>query len=430
MHSFRFLHAADLHLDSPFRGMVSLPSSIREYVIESTFLALQNMVEAAVSEEVDFIVLSGDIFDLSDRSLRAQIRFQEAMELLARASVQVFIIHGNHDPMDGRHAVLTWPETVHFFTSQEVEMKPAFNRKGDVVAHIYGISYPTAAVTENLAKRYQVQARQMYNIALLHCNVDGDPAHEHYAPCTKQDLITAGMQYWALGHVHTRQVLNTEPHIVYPGNIQGRSVRELGPRGCYVVDVSTEGKSELTFHRTDALCWFHQTLSIDQITTEQALTDLITSHMEEARLKAEGRPAIVRLSIEGRSTLHKMLQRDTEVQELLGIIREQQLRLAQQDNLPFVWLESMKVSTGIEVERDELLQQDSFLGDLLRISKELGTDEEQFYAFSEEALGALHAHPQAGKHLKAIPLEQQREWLRTAEELAIHLLFKDEEREH
>lgn len=425
---FRFLHAADLHLDSPFRGMMSLPSAIRNRIVESTFLALQQMIDVALRERVDFVVLSGDIYDLADRSLRAQIEFQSAMKQLAKKQIQVFVIHGNHDPMDGRKAALTWPDSIHFFSSEDVQMRPAYDRNGQVVAHIYGMSYPTAAVTENLSAKYKVRDHSMYNIAMLHCNVDGDQSHEHYAPCTKQELILTGMQYWALGHIHTRQVLYMEPYIVYPGNLQGRSVRELGPKGCHVVDVSEQGRTKLSFHNTDAVRWFHEVISINSMNTEQDLSDALNDIVEQIGLKAENRPAIVRVTMEGRGSLHKLLQRETEVQELVEAVCQRQLKLAESDTAaPFVWLESIKVKTGVEVDKEQLLNQDSFLGDMLRISQQLTENEEQLELFSEEALDALFSHHQAAKYIKAMPAEDRLEWLRTAEELAIHLLYEGEE---
>ena len=254
------------------------------------------------------------------------------------------------------------------------------------------------------------------------------PAHEPYAPCTKQDLIHSGMQYWALGHIHTTQIIHRDPYIVYPGNLQGRSVRELGPKGCYVVDVSEGGKTELTFHSTDSLRWFHKQITIDDIHTEQDLTDKLHDFIEDIRIKAEGRPSFVRVTLTGRGALHSLLQKEVEVQELLGLIREQQMKLVAQDSsIPFVWIESLKVKTGVEVEMDQLLEQDSFLGDLLRISRELVQDEAELRAFSEQALETLMTHSQARKYVKTISPEEQEEWLHAAEELAIHLLFKDGE---
>jgi DNA repair protein SbcD/Mre11 len=233
MKAFRFMHAADLHLDSPFAGMAALPQGIRESLRQSTFLALTHMVQLAIQQKVDFVLISGDVYDLSDRSLRAQIRFQKAMQRLSASGIAVYIVHGNHDPEDGLSAKLNWPAGVHFFSTQEVEVLPVVVENKGEIARIYGISYATAAVTENLVRRISEKHASMKNIinlghasdaglaehaegsignlklnssfkiGLVHTNVDGDKGHANYAPCSMQDLLGAGMDYWALGHVHT-----------------------------------------------------------------------------------------------------------------------------------------------------------------------------------------------------------------------------------
>jgi exonuclease SbcD len=280
MKAFRFMHAADLHLDSPFVGMAELPQGIRDSLRQSTFIALANMVELAIQQKVDFVLISGDVYDLADRSLRAQIRFQKALQRLSSSNIAIYIVHGNHDPEDGRAARLNWPAHAHFFSASEVESLPVILEGKGTVAQIYGISYETAAVTENLvlriAEKYEESGKNhsdLFRIGLLHTNVEGNHAHANYAPCSLQDLLGCGMHYWALGHVHTRQVLHKEPAIVYPGNLQGRSVRETGAKGCYIVDVSEYGEAMLTFHALDAIRWQQRSISIQGIQTEQELKE-------------------------------------------------------------------------------------------------------------------------------------------------------------
>jgi exonuclease SbcD len=461
MKRLRFIHAADLHLDSPFKGMAALPQRLRERVRESTFESLNRLVSLAIREQVDFVVISGDVYDLADRSLRAQIRFQKAMQQLAERDIQAYIIHGNHDPEDGRAAKLNWPAAVHFFASDHVETVAAQKQGRGVIALIHGISYRTAAVTENLAVQYRGHDSSVFQIGLLHTNVDGDPAHDNYAPCSKEELLRSGIHYWALGHVHTRKVLHASPAIVYPGNLQGRSIRETGPRGCYVVDVNEEGRAELTFHALDSLRWHDNTLSIQGLQTEQELRDLLDEHREKLRQAAEGRDCIVRLVLEGRGALHNLLRKGRALNELLADLREQEasrigsaadhgeewstpvVDTAAQDsdwmkdkrnveahNINpstrggFVWIESMEDRTGSELDREQLLQQKSFVGDLLRLSQSLLRDEAALSAFAGEALASLQL-PQAAGSPAALEPERLQQWLRAAEELTADLLAAD-----
>lgn len=242
---FRFLHAADLHLDSRFAGLSHLPQDIRSYLRESTFAALGRLVGVAILQKVDFVVISGDVYDVSEASLQGQLRFREALEELGRHGIQVFLIHGNHDPLDGPRLSSAPPAHVTVFGGSEPEHVTARRREdGREVAVVSGISYPTSKVTENTALRFSRQpGSSLFHIALLHGNVDGDLQHETYSPCTRKDLIGRGYDYWALGHIHKRSILHEHPPIVYPGNIQGRSIKETGPKGCYTVDVSAEGES-------------------------------------------------------------------------------------------------------------------------------------------------------------------------------------------
>lgn len=428
MRPFRFLHAADLHLDSPFRGLASLPAVIRDRIITSTERALERLIAIAIKERVDFIVLSGDIYDASSRSLRAQMMFQAAMQQLTEHRIQAFIVHGNHDPEDGEKARLTWPDTVHFFSAEHVEMKRAYNRAGEVVAHVHGMSYPTAAVTDNLALQYKVRDANAFNIALLHCNVDGDQAHEPYAPCTKQQLIAAQMDYWALGHVHTRQVLHADPYIVYPGNTQGRHARELGMKGCYLVDVSAHGEVLMTFERTDSLVWFHEMLSIDEMQTEQQLKDSCEELLERVRDRADGTSAMLRITWEGHGQAHEFLQKEAHKEALIAMLRQRETALVEADaTAPFVWVESMQVRTGRAIDVSQLLEHDSFLSDMLRLTQQLGDDPEQLAQFVTEALQPLLTHRQASQYLHSIPTETMEGWLREAEQLAMQLLYEDGE---
>ncbi|MFS1512015.1 metallophosphoesterase family protein [Chengkuizengella sp. SCS-71B] len=428
MKSFRFIHAADLHLDSPFKGYMSIPSKeITVYIKNSTFMALQAMVDLAIREKVQFMVLSGDIFDLADRSLRAQIRFQKEMLRLREHSIQVFIIHGNHDPEDGSRADLQWPENVHFFSSDQGEMIPVFDRNGQEIAHIYGISYPTKSVTSSLINKFNIQDVNQYNIALLHTNLDGNPNHDNYAPSQKEDLLKLAVNYWALGHIHTRQIVHEDPHIVYPGNIQGRSVRELGERGCYLVDVDGTSTTQLTFVSLEAIRWIHNKIEITNFQSEQDLKDAVDLQLKKLNGEKGNKPSIARFTFEGRGPLHYFLNEDMNIKELLLDYQEYMIDTVKDDG-SFVWIESFKVNTNPKISKGQYMDDSHYLGDLLRISQHLLNDSNELQAFKEEALLSMKSHLKAGRYLRDMDTEQQRiEWLKTAEDLVLHLILEEGE---
>ncbi|TNJ65266.1 DNA repair exonuclease [Paenibacillus hemerocallicola] len=427
MKAFRFIHAADLHLDSPFKGLSALPPSVRDPLRESTFDALQRLVGIAIDERADFVLIAGDVYDSADRSLRAQLRFQRAVETLAERGIPVYAVHGNHDPDDGRKAKLRWPDSVRFFSSAEAECFPASDPLRGDLAYIHGWSYPTASVTENPLSRYGSPRTGGYNIGLLHANADGDPGHDNYAPCSVKELIRTGMDYWALGHIHSRRVLNDRPPIVYPGNLQGRSVRETGAKGCYVVDVAESGRTSLSFRAADAVRWFAADISIEGMTSEQELRDRLEERMRECEEEAGGRPSIVRFRLEGRGPLHRALRRHGPVRELTEELREAQRRRAEgEDGAPFVWIESVQVRSGSELDMRLAAGRSGFLGDLMQLSEELAGDDVKLQAFCEEALAPLLAHPKAGALMAGLLGEERADWLKAAEIMAISLVAEEE----
>ncbi|MBU7321046.1 metallophosphoesterase family protein [Paenibacillus oleatilyticus] len=412
---FRFIHAADLHLDSPFRGLSGLPDALRERVKASTFTALERLVDLAVREQVDFIVVSGDIYDAKDRSLRAQLRFQQALETLAGHGVPAFVVHGNHDPLhDGYSAKLRWPDTVKVFGSDAVESVIVRGRDGEPVARVSGISFGRSAVTDNLTPGYVRHNDGLYHIGILHTNVDGDAGHDNYAPCSLRDLTGGRVDYWALGHIHSRRVLHERPWVVYPGNLQGRHVRETGPRGCYVVDVAAGGETQLRFQPLDDVRWQVRELSIAGLETEQQLKDALEEELEAACAAADGRAVLARLSLTGRGPLHAVMRRGEWLAGLVSALRE--------SGGEAVWIESIEDRTGAAVSREDLVAKPGFLGDLLRLASEAGESPERLSAFAEEALAPLIGQPQLAALLSELGPEEWAAWLQEAEELAIDLL--------
>lgn len=387
--AFRFVHAADLHLDSPFRGMSPLPEAIRERVRESTFRALDALVELALRERADFVVVSGDVYDAADRSLRAQLRFQAALRKLAGRGVRVFVTHGNHDPADGRAARLEWPELTATFGTEEVETVPVELPGRGLVAEVHGISFGRAAVTENLALRFQRGKPGVFQIGVLHANVDGEEGHDNYSPCSLPDLKSSGIDYWALGHIHARRVLHERPWVVYPGNAQGRSVRELGPRGCCLVEVSDGGEATVTFHALDDVRWFAENVDIAAAATEQELVDELERTLDRVRREADGRASFVRLALGGRGPLHAALRSGKLGEELAAALREQALEQAARGGNDWVWVESLEDRTLPEADIDALLAQPGFLGELLRQAEELGNTEAEMEAFAADAFAPL-----------------------------------------
>ena len=321
MKSFRFVHAADLHLDSPFRGLRRTDEGLGTLLARSTFDAYERIVDLCIERGVDALLVAGDIYDGADRSLRAQLAFQAGLQRLSTRGIRVFIAHGNHDPLDGWQARLAMPEGCHRFASEPESIALDPSRPQWVTVH--GVSFAQRVVSENLASRFRA-AESAINVGVLHATVGTQEGHDPYAPCSLADLERSGMDYWALGHVHERQVLRAEaPAVVYPGNPQGRHVREAGARGVYVVELAPGRRPTLEFLPVDVVRWSREHLDIASIESEQALLDACLAAARSAALKAEGRYLLVVLRLDGAGPIRDSLRRDGFLDEMLEHLNRQ-----------------------------------------------------------------------------------------------------------
>ena len=255
MTAFRFIHCSDLHIDSPFKGLASQVPSLTGRLRESTFQAFYKIVEFALEEKVDAVLIAGDIFDGVDRSLQAQLKFRRGLQELSQGGIPSFIVHGNHDPSNSWSHTLDWPEGTTIFPGNKVERFPVI-REEETLAWIYGISYPQKEVNENMALKLNKNQAQGFAVGLLHANVGQQPGHDNYAPCSLQDLISRDFDYWALGHIHEFKILREDnPCIVYSGNTQARHLKEIGPKGCCLVTLNSGAPANIRFVATDVVSY-------------------------------------------------------------------------------------------------------------------------------------------------------------------------------
>jgi len=356
-----------LHLDSPFECIQSIDPEIASKLRDATFRAFENVVDLAIKEDVDFLIVAGDVYDGADRSLRAQWRFYRELRRAADSDIQCFVTHGNHDPLDGWEASLGVPDGVCRFDGEEV-VRSVARRGGEELAYIYGISYPSRDITENLATRFSREDDAPFGIGVLHCNVGVASGHDNYAPCTVGDLSACGMDYWALGHIHARKVLRESvPCIVYSGNTQGRSVRELGARGCYLVNVDEAGHVETKFMPTDVIRWFVEDVDIADLEALNTLIDALIYRCTEARDHAGGRDVMLRIRLTGRGPVHEKLRhQESEIMEVL--------KSGLGEQTPSVWIESIQNHTRPAIDILQRRQVEDFVGEFLRVSEELRTE--------------------------------------------------------
>ncbi|MBS1847770.1 MAG: DNA repair exonuclease [Actinobacteria bacterium] len=367
---FRFLHAADLHLDTPFTRLTGVPERVAETLRDASLRAFEVLVDTAIAEGVAFVVFAGDIYDGAERGVRAQLAFRDGCARLGAAGISVFVVYGNHDPIhEGWSAIESFPDGVTVFGSDSVETVPV--RIDDtIVATVSGISYATAEQTENLATRFPQAKGKGFHVALLHANVGGNGDYAPYSPCSMDDLRAGGYDYWALGHIHKRGELGDgHPLIVYPGNLQGRSPKpsEQGPKGAVIVEV--DGKTASTrFVELDTVRFDHVEVVIDGLGLD-GLEQVLVDAAADAQHAAGGRPLVVRGIIGGRGDLHDELAPAGRRTEMLDRLRD----LSRNDD-PFVWWDDLTWHTRPAIDVAERASGDDFIGDLLREVERNGAD--------------------------------------------------------
>ena len=339
MSTIRFIHTADLHLDSPFKGMTGLPADQLNSLRDSTFAAFNKLIEHAVKTKPDFVLIAGDIYDGEDRSLRTQMKFREGMQKLNVEGIPVFISHGNHDHLAGRWTRFDLPPNVHIFNENVEAVKFSVNEQ-DIV--IYGFSYKERHVRDKMIARYPVAEDPVaFHIGMLHGSLAGDETHAVYAPFTKGELLAKRYDYWALGHIHLRQRLHEEPPIVYPGNLQGRHRNERGTKGFYEVELS---KTETSLHFVPASAIVFDRLELSCAGISHA-NEWLTACMEALEsFKFEYGAGIVELSMIDVDSEAANLFSQSPVEEWLEVLRD-----FVGESEPFVWVQKLSFTSPLNL---------------------------------------------------------------------------------
>ncbi|WP_413524132.1 metallophosphoesterase family protein [Carnobacterium divergens] len=358
----QFIHGADLHLDSPFIGLKTVPDFLWEKIYQSTFTALTNLVNHAIEKQVDFVLLAGDIYDSDDRSVKAQAFLKTEMERLNQAEIPVFICHGNHDYIENSGLHLKMPENVELF-SETVETKWLTTKNGERIA-VSSFSYNSRWMTKRMITEYpKKHATADFHIGMLHGFSEGlETSHGHYAPFTINELKSKGYDYWALGHIHTRQVLATQPPILYAGNTQGRSSKETGIKGCELVTL-TLGESSIETLETQDIQW--ETFEIS-LAKQSTLDDVYRKIKETIEIK-EGSQKNYLLTIELVDT------KDLLPNVLKKIIQGELLEALQQISAtePFIWVNQLKIQKrATEDTTEKMFIMEEWLHGIEELSKE------------------------------------------------------------
>ena len=339
----KFIHAADIHLDSPLKGLEQYEGAPIQEIRDAARRALANLVDLAIEQRVAFVLIAGDIYDGDWRDYNTGLFFVKQAARLRDVGIPLYVISGNHDAANRMTRSLRMPDNVTFFSDEapETVIIP------DLDVAIHGQSYATATVLEDLSETYPNSKSGFLNIGLLHTCATGREGHDRYAPCSVEGLKLKGYDYWALGHVHIREFLCEDPFIAFSGNIQGRHIRETGPKGCLLVTVADDRSLKPEFRALDVLRWEVATVDASNAQGPDDVLDLVASKIEQLQGQAAGRPLAVRVELHGQSTAHRELLAQTH--HWTNEIRSLAIDVGKGE----VWIEKVKLRTTERVQRTD-----------------------------------------------------------------------------
>tara|TARA_R110002072_G_scaffold135053_2_gene276191 strand:- start:1161 stop:2429 length:1269 start_codon:yes stop_codon:yes gene_type:complete len=357
----KFIHAADIHLDSPLKGLERYEGAPVEEIRSATRRAFDNLVTLAIEEAAEVVLLAGDLYDGDWKDYNTGLYFVDRMRRLEAAGIHVFIVAGNHDAASQITRQLRLPDNVKLFSTSKPETVEI--EIGGLELAVHGQGFAKREVTADLSSAYPPAVPNRFNIGLLHTCLDGKPGHEPYAPCSVDGLRSKGYQYWALGHIHNREIVSEEPWIVFPGNIQGRHARETGRKGCSVVTVENSEIISVEHRDLDVMRWARAEIDISGIESVDEVYERVREVLQNVLDEADGRLVASRLILEGSSPVHSELHIDSErwIQEYRA--------LASDMGGGGMWLEKVLLDTRQVINREELLERDDALGGLLRTIK-------------------------------------------------------------
>jgi exonuclease SbcD len=302
----KILHTADIHLDSPLRSLALRNADLRDTVAAASRAAFTRLIDFALSEQVAALLIAGDLFDGKERSARTGAFLTTELDRLRAAGIMAFYIKGNHDAENPITGTLDLPDNVHVFDARGGKVKLAED------VWIHGVSFAERHAADSLLPRFKEPVEGAVNIAMLHSSLAGAPGHDIYAPCSVTDLIGMGFDYWALGHIHKRQVHSEAPWVIMPGIPQGRDIGEAGPKSASLLTIEN-GLIDVTEVPTSIVDFIQATLDVSEAENDDALRAMLRKHLAEQRNEIKAPTLVLRLTLSGRPARYWQILRDRDV---------------------------------------------------------------------------------------------------------------------
>ncbi|RCK25315.1 MULTISPECIES: DNA repair exonuclease [Thalassospira] len=386
----KILHTADIHLDSPLKSLALRDPELKEKVQIATRSAFTHIIETAISENVDALLISGDLFDGSERSARTAAYLTGQLDRLRQSGIRVFYIKGNHDAENPLTGELNLPDNVHIFDGRGSKVQLSED------VWIHGVSFANRHATESLLPKFPAPVSGAINIAMLHTSLAGATGHDPYAPCAVNDLVAAGFDYWALGHVHRRQVHNETPWIIMPGTPQGRDIGEPGPKSATLLTIIDQ-VIEVSEIPTSSVEFLNVKIDVSEAGNEDSLRDLLREVFRETANNLTSDSGIIRLSFTGTTTRRWQILRDQDVWEEVA---SQYAR--ETGNL---WLEKLEISLSENTKAGG-----SAVDEMAEIMTAI-RQEPGFIASSRAELETILAELPARRRGELVPEEKEKDML-------------------
>lgn len=309
---YRFVHAADVHLDSPLRSLALCDPDHAELIGNATRRAFVTLVDLCLIEQVDALLLAGDLYDGEQTSMKTARFLAEQIRRLDEAGIHVFIIRGNHDAMSKITRELTLPDTVKIFGNR-AEAVLLDSGDGGIPIAIHGLSFAKPQAPESLLPRFKPPIEGAVNIGMMHTSLGGAPGHDPYAPCSIAELQASGFRYWALGHIHKRSVVDGDCTIVMPGIPQGRDINEAGPKSATLATIGDDGAIRIEEHITSVAQFERIGVDVSDVPEWPQLIATIAEALKKARELASSSHVIGRFQLSGKMPLTWRIRRDLDL---------------------------------------------------------------------------------------------------------------------
>ncbi len=392
MTKIKFIHASDLHIESPYQGISCMNRELGDALIRLGHKSYKNLIDLCIDEQADFLIISGDSFDSASGSLGAMFSFFNGLRRLEKNSIKVYIICGNHDPFTAWSETFTLPENVTLFSPDKVNYE-LFTKEGKPQASVYGISYREREEWRPLAREFNREDSAPFSIAVLHGTLTGRDAHIPYSPFDLSTIRKKDFDYWALGHVHQHEVISeSDPLAVYPGNLQGRHFNETGEKGCCMVEVTGGKVSDLQFIPLSEVVFLYHSADITGVEGVTGLFSRLNDIKNEIAERERG-SVMLRIELKGRTGLFSILGDHDEMEKLTAEINRENDYSGR-----FIYTDRIINNTKPHIDLEERKRSSDLVADLLNRFDSYRNDSSRLEELREKILSEIKSS-RAGKYL-------------------------------